>query len=286
MSRVWIAPALLILLATAVCDGSQGEAAASVVRPADRRSPGYRAYERANALFVAQKFPECQAALDEALRLDPKLLPALTLKAKLAMASHQFAAARESLERAIEADSSFWYAQFLYGLQYYLDNDLKLALNPLEKARRLNPRDPRSSIYLGLTYESLGRTAEALALYREARQLEEASGQVHADTLLVGSRLLLLLGRVEESEGWVRAALKSEPASRDAHFELARLLLAAGDAGRAAGEAESALRLTGGSATDSQIHYLLVRAYRETGREDLAGQHAEALRAIPPAIPK
>lgn len=186
----------------------------------------------------------------------------------------------------VKADASSWYAQFLYGLRHCFENDLQLALRPLEKAHRLNPRDPRAALYLRLAYESLGQTAEALALYQEARRLQEASGQRHTDTLLVGSRLLLLLGRVDECEDRVRAALRSEPASQDAHFEFGRVLLTEGYARRAAEEAESALRLAGGSATDSQIHYLLVRAYRDGGREDLASQHAEALRVIPPAIPR
>lgn len=69
----------------------------------------------------------------------------------------------------VKADASFWYAQFLYGLRHCFENDLQLALRPLEKAHRLNPRDPRAALYLRLAYESLGQTAEALALYQEAR---------------------------------------------------------------------------------------------------------------------
>ena len=155
-------------------------------------SPGYPAYERANKLFVAQKFQESLNATEEALRLDPKLVPALTLKAKLAMAINRFDVARESLERAMAADPSSWYAQFLYGFQFYQQNELPEAIAALEKARKLNPRDARSPLYLGLAEESLGRTTAALALYREAIRLGEAAGQRQGDALLTCSRLLLL----------------------------------------------------------------------------------------------
>lgn len=253
-------------------------AAAAFGAETDRRSPGYKSYERANALFVEKRFAECSAAIEEALRLDPKLVPALTLQAKLAMAANRFDLAAASLERALAADPAAAYAQFLYGFQFYLANDLERARPQLEKARRLNPADPRGALYLGLTLESLGQTDAALPLYREAVRLERASGGAQAATLLAGFRLLLLLGRTEECETWIKDALKADTRSRDAHYEFARFLLRQGDAGQSAAEGETALRLSDGATTDNQIHYLLTRAYR--GRDpDAAARHAEALRA-------
>src|SRR3989442_1614068 len=128
-------------------------------------SPGYRAYEKANSLFVQQKFDESFTAIEEALRLDPKLIPALTLKAKLAMAINRFDVARQSLEQALAADPKAQYAQFLYGLEAYLTNDMQAALPRFRKAHELNPSDPRATLYFGLTTESLGEPAEALKLY-------------------------------------------------------------------------------------------------------------------------
>src|SRR5215831_1880321 len=81
--------------------------------------PGYANYERANALFVAKKFSEALAATEEALRLDPKLAPALTLKAKLAMAACRLDVAKRCLEEALAIDPRSAYAQFLYGLEAY-----------------------------------------------------------------------------------------------------------------------------------------------------------------------
>jgi tetratricopeptide (TPR) repeat protein len=280
VTRVSLIAALLLQAAAPPASRTQRDAGPVVVREADLNSPGYPAYERANALLVANKLPESQAALNEALRLDPKLVPALTLQAKLAVLNNQFELARRSLEQAIAADPKSWYAQFLYGLQYYLGNEMQLAAGPLERARQLNPRDPRAAVYLGLTYESVGRTAEALALYTEARRLEEASGQPHADTLLIGARLLLLMDRLDDCESWVRAALKLEPRSRDVHFEFARLLLRKGDARGAVKEGETALGLAGADVTDRQVRYLLIRAYRENGQEAEASRHAEALRSL------
>jgi|SRR6516164_2246264 len=148
------------------------------------------------------------------------------------------------LEDALALDPRSEYAQFLYGLEAYLSNDLKEALPRFRKARQLSPTDPRAALYLGLTVESLGRPAEALSLYEEAVRLERASHELHAETLLPGARLLLLLNRLDECENCLRQALRVAPDLRDAHFELARLLLKRGDAAQAAAEVETALRLS------------------------------------------
>lgn len=242
-------------------------------------SPGYPAYEKANALLIAKKLPEAMAEVEEALRLDPKLVPALTLKAKLAMAGFRLDVARQCLEQALAIDPRAQYAQFLYGLNAYMGNDLKDALPRFRKARQLMPNDPRATLYLGLTVESLGQPGEAMSLYQEAVRLERAAGDLHAETILPGARLLLLLDRLDECEQWLREAAKLSPDSRDVHFELARLLLKKGEASHAAAEGETALRLSDGVTTDAGIHYLLIRAYRQSGMPERAETHAEIIRA-------
>jgi len=251
---------------------------ALIVPSASALSPAQAAYERANRLLVAQKLPEALEAVEEALRLDPKLVPALTLKAKLAMAAHRLEIAHECLEKALAIDPRAFYAQFLYGMEAYLGNDLKEALPRFQRARQLSPADPRAALYLGLTVESLGRTGEALSLYREAVQRERSAGSLSAETLLPGVRLLLVTGQLDECGRWINEALKLSPKSRDAHFEHARLLLKKGDAAEAAAEGETALALSEGVITDGAIHYLLIRAYRQSGRPDKASLHAEIMR--------
>jgi len=242
-------------------------------------SPGYQSYERANSLFVAKKFPECLEELEKALLLDANLVPALTLKAKLAISMNRFDVARQSLDHAIRVQPSSWYAHFLMGFQYHLQNELQLALPELEAARRLNPKDSKPLLYLGLTHESLGDTDKAVALYREAIRVEEAAGKPQADTLLTCARLLLLLDRLEECAKLIDRAEKLEPSHRDVHYERARLLLRTGDAAAATRAGETALRLAATGITDRQIRYLLVRAYGLTGDEKRAAAHAAALRA-------
>jgi len=243
-------------------------------------SPGRPAYEKANRLFVAGQYQEAFNAVDEALRLDPKLAPALTLKAKLAMAANRYDVARESLERAIAADPASSYAQFLYGFQFYQQNEIPAAVQALEKARRLNQRDPRIVLYLGLSHESLGQIDEALRNYRGAIRLGETSGQLDVDMLLSCSRLLFRLGQFDECRRWIDRALKLAPGARDPHFESARLILKTGDPASAAKEGEIALQERTGDVTDPQVHFLLVQAYQAMGQTEQAERHAAAIRSI------
>ncbi len=245
---------------------------------AAQASPGQAAYERANALFVEKKLPEALAAAEEALRQDPKLVAALTLKAKLAMAAYRLDVARRCLEQALAIDPRAPYAQFLYGLEAYLENDMKAALPRFRKARELNRSDPRAALYLGLTVESLAQTAEAMSLYEESVRLERSANDLHAETLLPGAKLLFLLGRLDESERWLVQAASLSPNSRDVHFEIARLLIEKGDAERAVTEGEKALVLSEGIVTDAAIRYLLIRGYQKLGMADRAAIHAEIMR--------
>ena len=254
-------------------------AAMQAQSPADRRSAGYPAYERANQLFTAKKYQESMNALDEALGKDPNLVPALTLRSKLAMAINRFDVARKDLERAIAAAPTSSYARFLYGFQFYRQNEIPAAIAALEKARQLNPRDAPTALYLGLAKESLGNTSAALMLYRDAIRLEVAAGQLHIDTLMTCARLLLVLGEFDEEERLLNRAVKIAPNARDPHFEACRLWLKKGDPARAAKEGEIALGLSG-DATDRQVHYLLVQSYQALGRDPDAARHAAAVHAL------
>jgi tetratricopeptide (TPR) repeat protein len=154
------------------------------------------------------------------------------------------------------------------------------AITAFERARELNPRAAEPALFLGLAYEALGRTDEALALYKRAVQLEEAAGKVDSETLLTYARLLMLLGEFQECGRIIQRAEKAAPASRDPHFEAGRLLMKQGNPGQAAREGEAALSLHQGDVTDRQVHFLLVQAYRAAGQDADAARHAAEVQAL------
>jgi tetratricopeptide (TPR) repeat protein len=240
-------------------------------------SSGAPAYERANALFEKGQFDAALAELNNALHADPKLVPALTLKAKLAMIINRYDVARECLDRAVAADPAGSYPQFLLGFWFYRQNQMPDAERELQKAQRLNQSDSRAALYLGLTEETLGRSKAALAQYERAMRLEEATGHPHAEAWITCARLLMVNGDLDRAETLLTEAARIEPDSRDAQFESARLALRKGNTAQAIAAGEKALRLRG-ETVDRQIHFLLVQAYRRAGRDAEAAQHAAAIR--------
>lgn len=236
-------------------------------------------YERANQYFQQQRFAEAHAELSAALRENPDLVPALTLKAKLAMAFNRFDEARAALLRAAELQPDSAGVQFLLGFFYSVDNDFHKAVAALEIARKLNPTDPRTSFYLALSRDGLGQADAAAALYETTIQLEKTAGKSAPDVHVAYARLLFSLGRFEECGQQVTLALKLDPRSRDAHYEQGRLAYERGDFLQAVAEGQKALAIQGAGTLDRQIHFLLGRAYGKLGQKELSASHLAKFKA-------
>lgn len=247
-----------------------------------------QAYQKANALFQQQQLEQSLAAVEEALRLNPKFAAALTLKARLALAAERYDVAITCLLRTVELEPDNATAHFLLGFSRYVENDFKHALPALERARRLQPTDARTHFYLALTYEALGRTDEAIAGYEQALKLEKTGGaalpETLGDTLVAYARLLFTLGRFAESEKLIDRALLAEAGSRDAQYEKGRLLFERQNYADALKHGQRALELPGVGTTERQIHFLLARAFSKTGQPGLAAEHLAKFRAAPPPL--
>src|SRR5436853_1718438 len=80
-------------------------------------------YNCATAFVEKRDLTTAQAAVDEALRVDARFVPALTLKAKLAMACDQLETAQQALDAAVVMAPKQPCLRFLLGVVYYLKND-------------------------------------------------------------------------------------------------------------------------------------------------------------------
>lgn len=241
-------------------------------------------YERAAASFRENRLEPARQALEEALRADPDHVPSLTLRARLALAAGDFDTAGQCVERAAALQPKSPSVRFLLGFARYLENDFEKALPALETARRLDPADPRAALYLAMTNEGLGRAEAAIALYEETLRLEERRGNPQPDAAIAYARLLFTLGRFRESADLVDRALKLDLHSRDARYEMGRLLYEKGEYAAAAEQGEKALALADPGTTDRQIHYLLGRCYLRLGDRARAEEHLAKFRASPPSL--
>src|SRR5262245_23299587 len=250
----------------------------------NREQSALALYQKAAALFQQQQYEQSLVALDEALKLYPRLVPALTLKARLAMAVNRFDIAKASLLQAVEIEPGAANNHFLLGFCYYVDNDFKNALPPLERSRQLKPDDARTHFFLALTWEALARIDEAIASYEQSLKVEKNDGGILADTLVAYARLLFTLGRYSESEALIDRALEATPNLRDAHYEKGRLLFERRAYAEAIMHGKKALDEPGAGTTERQIHFLLARAYGKNAQKELAEIHLAKFRAAPPTL--
>ena len=235
-------------------------------------------YENAKQDFAQRKFSEAVSEVDSALHENPYMVPALVLKARLAMFAHRPDVAKSCLITAITADPTSEQAQFFLGVFHYTQNEFKFAISPLETAQTLSSKDPLPVFYLAMTHQALGNESKALELYRQAENLSPEKSAQSAEILVTYGRFLLSLGRTEESIGKDRQAIEADPESRDAHYELAKGLEHEGDFKNAAIEGERALTLPELGTSDAQIHFLLAALYRKLNQPDLAKAHLEKFR--------
>ena len=238
-------------------------------------------YENAKQDFAQRKFTEADSEVNTALHQSPYMVPALVLKARMALFAHRPDVAKSCLITAITADPTSEEAQFYFGLYYYMQNDFKLAIAPLRTAQTLSPKSPLPVFYLAMTQEALGDATKALELYQQAESLSPEKSPQSASILVAYGRFLFAMGRYEDSIEKDRRAIEGDAESRDAHYELAKRLDQEGDFKDAALEGERALTLPVFGTSDAQIHFLLASLYFKLKQPELANAHLEKLQAAP-----
>ena len=279
---------LFLLLPLAICHFTAGLPAPFFYPYAqtesNREQSALTLYQKAVVLFQERQYEQSLTALDEALKLNPRLSSALKLRARLAMAVNRFDLAKASLLQAVEIEPEVAENYFLLGFCYYVDNDFKNALPPLERSRQLMPDNARTHFFLALTLEALARLDDAIASYEQSLKLEKNGGEILADTLVAYARLLFTLGRYGESETLIGRALIAAPDSRDVNYEKGRLLYERRAYTEAIGYGKKALERPGAGTTERQIHFLLARAYAKIGQKELSEIHLAKFRASPPTL--
>ncbi len=149
------------------------------------------------------------------------------------------------------------------------------AAEQFRKVLALQPADPRSYDYLGLSLEAQGEFDKAESSFRMG--LAKNSGP-RFDPMLHHNfgRHLMKRNRLAEAGKHLDEALRLVPNVRAVRYERARLAEMEGNLNGARSHAEAALRLPdpGGVILDMQVHYLLSRIFRALGETDIAAKYA------------
>jgi len=165
-----------------------------------------------------------------------------------------YAAADQWFTKSVEKDATDANTWYQLGRTKYNEKHFAEAVTALGHCLQLEPTNGKAQDYLGLSYERLGKTEDALAAYRKAVSL----GTGYLDL----GRLLVENGRAEEAVSPLLRAVDVAPQNSDAHRELGKAYLALNRLEAAQTEVEKAAEL---APDNAPIHFLLAQVYRKRG---------------------
>ena len=141
------------------------------------------------------------------------------------------AIALQEVERVLTLDPQRADALGLRGLALQQLGEPERALQSLQQALRLAPRDPGLQNKLGWVLCENGQAAESIAWFDKA--LAQRSYASPAKAAMNAGTCSLKLGDARRAEGYFSRALVAEPGLLAAHASLARIVFDAGDYERA-----------------------------------------------------
>jgi len=159
---------------------------------------------------VEQDEAQAEQLLHEALDRDANRPMAHVAMGLLRRYQIHLEEARAELEMAVAIDGNSADALRQLGLTLLFLGDPQAAIPQLEKAIRLNPRDPNLALYqwpLGQCYLLLGQPEQAIALLRKARAARPSEYYLHLN--LAGA--LGLKGELEEARKELNEAIRLKP---------------------------------------------------------------------------
>jgi Flp pilus assembly protein TadD len=177
-------------------------------------------------------------------------------------------------------DNEGWY---YLGRTKYKENRFAEAVETFQRFLKLVPGSVKGEDNLGLAYQGLGRTDDAIGAYRTAIGEQKDSLIQDAGPLLDLGTLLLDQNRTEQSVSYLQQAVAVAPEDARGHEQLGKAYDRLGQLTRAQSELEKASEL---SPQNPRLHYLLGRVYQREGFEDKAKNEfdrSQALGRTPPS---
>ena len=160
-------------------------------------------------------------------------------------------------------------AEAWYGLGRirYTQQRFQDAADCFERALVFDPRSAKAENNLGLSYEGLNRTDDAISAYRNAIQWQKDSLHPSEQPLLNLGIVLLHQGKLPEAEQLLTQAASIAPRDSNIREQLGHLYLQTNELPKAQSQFEQAIAL---SPKNPALHFLLGRVYRAEGEDEKA----------------
>jgi tetratricopeptide (TPR) repeat protein len=188
-----------------------------------------------------------------------------------------YAAADKWLTSSVEANPADPLAQYYLGRTKYNQKHFEEAVRAFTACLKLDAGNVKTATYLGLAYEALGKTEDALAAYRAAISLSGAGKVVDSAPYFNLGHLLADTGRPADAVPYLLRAVQIAPSDAQSHRELGKAYLELNQIEQAQTELEKAADLTPESAP---VHFLLAQAYKRRGMAEKARAETEHYTAL------
>jgi tetratricopeptide (TPR) repeat protein len=172
-----------------------------------------------------------------------------------------YAAADQWLSKSVAFDGMDPSAHYYLGRAKYNEKRFDEAVHSFEECLRLDPKNVKAEDNLGLAYEAVGQTEDALKAYRKAIALEEG-GSRDADPYLNLGTVLVENNRAAEGVSPLVESVLIAPDDWRGHRELGKAESMLGRVEEAQAELEKAESL---APENPSIHFLLGQVLRRRG---------------------
>jgi Flp pilus assembly protein TadD len=161
-------------------------------------------------------------------------------------------------------DPEAWYG---LGRIRYTQQRFQDAANCFERALVFAPQSVKAENNLGLSYEGLNRTEDAMSAYRNAIKWQQNSAHPSEQPMLNLGIMLLHQGKLPEAEQLLTEAAAIAPRDPNIREQLGHLYLQLNQFGKAQEQFQQAIAL---NPQNPALHFLLGRVYRAEGEDDKA----------------
>jgi tetratricopeptide (TPR) repeat protein len=199
---------------------------------------------RGVARFENDDLDHAAGDLDEAVKLDPKYVPALIARAQLWQWRNRLDRAMADASQAIEFDSRNSYAYVERGIFEYNLKKHDKALQDLDKASELGSRAAVIHIARGMIHIEKGELAKAQAEFHHAIELDPK----HPDAYSGYASLFLIRGNSKTAISILDQAIDANPQSPESHGNRAVVFLSIGKYDKALDDLDEVIRFAPDSA--------------------------------------
>jgi tetratricopeptide (TPR) repeat protein len=171
------------------------------------------------------------------------------------------------LEQSLKMNPDDLEARYHLGRVRYQQNRFDSAIAAFEEVLRHEPNNVKAEENLGLCLEAKNQNTAAIAAYHKAIDFESGTSAKSEQPYIDLGKLLTTMNLAEKAVPVLSEAVRIQPDSAPARYELGRAQFGTGNLEAARVQLEQAVRL---DPQNSSGHYLLGRIYKRTGKSEQA----------------